>query len=171
VSRHIGFWLKLLSPDDLPLFPSQYMWHQSKTQRSCQVEIMSTAQRKDIKKPILVYTVLYRPATDFITRSWVFYTICQSEDNHDGPKPRHQAAYHYKSFSVLCSPSKRIQPNLTEQICMSWTKVEGLCELSEHMQCASNLLHALHTDYTQISSTSTAPFPGKISRFKRPRIP
>jgi hypothetical protein len=47
---------------------------------------------------------------------------------------------------------------------MSWTTVEELCELSEHMQCA------LHTDYTQISSTSMARFPGKISWSKRPGI-
>jgi hypothetical protein len=44
------------------------------------------------------------------------------------------------------------------------------CELSEHMQCASNVLDGLHTDYTQISSTSIVPFPGKISGSKRPSI-
>jgi hypothetical protein len=76
-----------------------------KTQRSCQVQIMSIAQRKEIKKPILVYTVLYRTATDFITRSRVFYPICQSEDKHNGPSllsSQGTKLYTIMSHSVSC---------------------------------------------------------------------
>jgi hypothetical protein len=66
--------------------------------------------------------------------------------------------------------AREFNPIYLSRVCMSWTTVEELCELSELMQCASNLLHALHTDYTQISSTSMAPFLGKISWSNRPCI-